>query len=84
MDIRLRIAHTHTFTQTHVDMYACRVINGLTQCAMVVYAPVWVDAFSPPGRITLWMAVLQAGNIFGVNVSFLSVEKSWTRLGLRV
>ena len=39
---------------------------GLTQSAILIYSPVWVDEFAPPGKATQWISLLQANVAIGI------------------
>jgi len=41
-------------------LYALRLLMGITQAFCVIYAPVWVNEFSPKDRSTTWMGTLHA------------------------
>jgi len=41
-------------------LYALRLIMGITQAFCVIYAPVWVNEFSPKEKSTTWMGILHA------------------------
>lgn len=36
-----------------------RVLTGMSQAFLVIYAPVWVDEFAPDGLCTVWMSLMQ-------------------------
>jgi MFS family permease len=36
-----------------------RILTGMSQAFMVIYAPVWVDEFAPEGLCTVWMSLMQ-------------------------
>jgi hypothetical protein len=40
------------------------------QAFLVIYAPVWVDEFAPPGLCTLWMSLMQGGVAIGIMVGY--------------
>ncbi|KNC86164.1 hypothetical protein SARC_01690 [Sphaeroforma arctica JP610] len=48
-----------------------RVIIGMSQAFLVIYAPVWVDEFAPSGKITLWMSLMQGGVPIGIMLGYL-------------
>eukprot|EP00922_Rhytidocystis_sp_ex-Travisia-forbesii_P046335 GHVS01069069.1.p1 GENE.GHVS01069069.1~~GHVS01069069.1.p1 ORF type:complete len:668 (-),score=183.02 GHVS01069069.1:123-2096(-) len=52
-------------------LFVSRLLIGLTQAAFVIYAPVWVDEFAPPDRMTIWMGLAQGGTILGVMLGYL-------------
>eukprot|EP00760_Papus_ankaliazontas_P016916 PhM_4_TR16938/c0_g1_i1/m.86382 len=53
-------------------MLLCRCLSGTASALLVVYCPLWVDDYAPPGRTTLWMSVLQVGVPLGVVAGYLS------------
>ncbi|CDJ37321.1 transporter, major facilitator family domain containing protein, putative [Eimeria tenella] len=46
-------------------LYVSRLLMGLTQAAISIYTPVWVDHFAPPSQLTLWMGLAQGGVVIG-------------------
>lgn len=49
-------------------LYVSRLLMGLTQAAISIYTPVWVDHFAPPSQLTLWMGLAQGGVVIGTMV----------------
>ena len=44
---------------------------GLTQSAILIYSPVWVDEFAPPGKATQWISLLQANVAIGIMLGYV-------------
>lgn len=62
--------------------YIGRFTIGITQAIFVIYAPVWVDTYSPLKYRTLWMGILQGsiiiGTVFGYGITaMLGSFSSW-------
>eukprot|EP01059_Diplonema_ambulator_P033840 TRINITY_DN7272_c0_g1_i1.p1 TRINITY_DN7272_c0_g1~~TRINITY_DN7272_c0_g1_i1.p1 ORF type:complete len:1236 (+),score=383.42 TRINITY_DN7272_c0_g1_i1:151-3858(+) len=47
-------------------LFASRFLVGITQATLLVYAPVWVDAFAIPEYASLWMSLIQAAVPLGI------------------
>jgi MFS family permease len=47
-------------------LYFCRIMMGITQAFCVIYAPVWVNEFSPSNKNATWMGVLHAFVLIGI------------------
>lgn len=65
----------------------CRFFIGVTLAFIVVYTPVWVDAFAPKNSAATWMALQNAGVPLGIMLGFVmggllptytSVSWEWT------
>ena len=41
-------------------LYFCRFMMGFSQAFCVIYAPVWINEFSPSHSSTLWMGMLHS------------------------
>jgi len=54
-----------------VVLYTLRLLMGMTQAFCVIYAPVWVNEFSPKERSTTWMGILHAFVPIGIMVGFV-------------
>ena len=64
-------------------MYLGRLGMGFTQAFSVIYAPVWINEFSPKQKETRWMGLLQAsvpiGVVLGYSVaSFINISHIMT------
>jgi MFS family permease len=51
-------------------LYASRIVMGMTQAFCCIYAPVWVNEYSPPNRGATWMGMLQAFSPIGKEKRF--------------
>ena len=47
-----------------------RLLVGISQATYLVFAPVWVDEFSPNNKKALWMSLCQAGIPLGIMVGY--------------
>ena len=55
-----------------IDMlYLGRTLMGVSQGPIFVYAPVWVDQFSPVASQALWMALLQGSVVLGIVLGYM-------------
>eukprot|EP00123_Amoebidium_parasiticum_P000947 comp11898_c0_seq1/m.6546 comp11898_c0_seq1/g.6546 ORF comp11898_c0_seq1/g.6546 comp11898_c0_seq1/m.6546 type:complete len:592 (-) comp11898_c0_seq1:164-1939(-) len=52
-------------------LLATRFLIGVSQAFIAIYAPVWVDEFSPKESCTLWMSLIQGGVPIGVMVGYV-------------
>ena len=52
-------------------LYVGRFLMGASQGGIFVYAPVWVDEFSPESRRALWMATLQGSVVLGIVLGYI-------------
>ena len=52
-------------------LYLGRFLMGVSQGGIFVYAPVWVDEFSPESRQALWMATLQGSVVLGIVLGYI-------------
>ena len=52
-------------------LYSMRIMCGFTQAFCVIYAPVWVNEFSPRGSNARWMAFLHSFAVIGVIVGYI-------------
>lgn len=46
--------------------YVARVVLGLTQAFVLIYVPVWVDAFADAEYRTVWLTIVQVVGVLGV------------------
>jgi MFS family permease len=53
------------------NLFAGRFMIGLTQSAILIYSPVWVDEFAPPGKATQWISLLQANVAIGIMLGYV-------------
>jgi len=53
---------------------ALRALIGLSQAALTVYVPVWIDEFAPDGSHATWMAYLQASTPFGIMFGYMAAS----------
>ena len=51
-------------------LYAMRFLLGFTQAFVVIYAPVWINEFSPSAASTRWMAALNVSALLGVLLGY--------------
>ena len=67
-------------------LYLSRFFMGFTQAFWVIYGPVWTNNFSPKGRQTTWLGLLQGFSplgiicgylVTGLVVNFWTVSYSW-------
>jgi Sugar (and other) transporter. len=49
-----------------IILYFCRIMMGVTQAFCVIYAPVWVNEFSPANKNATWMGILHAFVLLGI------------------
>jgi MFS family permease len=54
-----------------VYLLVARALIGLSQAPIFIYAPVWVDDFAPPQRMTLWISLLQANVAIGIMLGYV-------------
>ena len=47
-----------------------RMFVGISQATYLVFAPVWVDEFSPENKKSLWLSLCQAGIPLGIMVGY--------------
>lgn len=47
-------------------LYAARFVLGFTQAFVVIYAPVWINEFSPAEANTRWMAAFHSAWVIGI------------------
>ena len=53
-------------------LFATRGLIGITQAALAVFCPVWVDEFAPERSKATWMALTMAGVPLGIVVGYLT------------
>ncbi|KEG10067.1 putative transporter protein [Trypanosoma grayi] len=58
-----------TLTDYTVALF-CRFLIGITLSFVIVYTPVWVDAFAPRDRQSVWMASHNAGVPLGIMIGY--------------
>jgi len=51
-------------------LYAAKLLVGLSQSAICIYTPVWVDRFGPPSQKTTWIGVVQGTGAIGTMVGY--------------
>lgn len=61
-----------SFSYNVPSMFISRIGMGLTQAFSVIYAPVWINEFSPKQKESLWMGFLQASVPIGVVFGYLT------------
>lgn len=61
-----------SFSYDIPSMFISRIGMGLTQAFSVIYAPVWINEFSPKQKESLWMGFLQSSVPVGVILGYLS------------
>ena len=54
------------FADSRATLYTGRTLMGFSQGCIFVYAPVWVDEFSPAASQGIWMAGLQGAVVLGI------------------
>jgi MFS family permease len=59
-----------SFSSSVPMMLASRLGMGFTQAFLVVYAPVWINEFSPKQKESLWMGILQGSVPIGVVLGY--------------
>ena len=52
-------------------LFVGRTLMGISQGAIFVYAPVWVDEFSPESAQAMWMATLQGSVVLGIVLGYV-------------
>jgi MFS family permease len=60
------------FANTHTTLYIGRTLMGVSQGCIFVYAPVWVDEFSPAAAQGIWMAGLQGAVVVGIVAGYVT------------
>ena len=55
-------------------LYVSRFILGFSQAFVVIYAPVWINEFSPPDANTRWMAGFHSACIIGIIFGYLVAQ----------
>ncbi|CAI2361636.1 unnamed protein product [Moneuplotes crassus] len=55
-------------------LYSCRFLIGFTQAFVVIYAPVWINEFSPSEANTRWMAGLHSGVVVGILSGYIFAQ----------
>lgn len=53
------------------NLFLSRAMVGLTQSAMMIYGPVWVDEFAPEESATTWMSLLQVSVVGGIVAGYV-------------
>lgn len=53
------------------NLYGAKFLIGLTQSAILIYSPVWVDEFAPPEYTTQWISLLQAMVAIGIMFGYV-------------
>ena len=53
------------------NLYGAKFLIGLTQSAILIYSPVWVDEFAPPEYTTQWISLLQAMVAIGIMLGYV-------------
>ncbi|KAJ9435618.1 putative sphingolipid transporter spinster-like protein 1, partial [Diplonema papillatum] len=59
------------FSPTYWLLIASRVLNGLSQAFLIVFAPMWTDEFAPESSKSTWMAASEAGGPIGIVIGYL-------------
>lgn len=59
-----------SFSHSVPVMYLGRLGMGFTQAFSVIYAPVWINEFSPKQKETRWIGILQASVPIGVVLGY--------------
>lgn len=52
-------------------IYISRLIMGFTQAFAVIYAPVWINEYSPKSQSTIWLGILQVAVPVGIAFGYL-------------
>lgn len=60
------------FADTRTTLYIGRTLMGVSQGCIFVYAPVWVDEFSPAAAQGIWMAGLQGAVVLGIVAGYVT------------
>ena len=60
------------FADTNTTLYVGRTLMGVSQGCIFVYAPVWVDEFSPAKGQGIWMAGLQGSVVVGIVAGYVT------------
>lgn len=53
------------------NLFGAKFLIGLTQSAILIYSPVWVDEFAPPEYTTQWISLLQAMVAIGIMLGYV-------------
>lgn len=54
------------------NLFGAKFLIGLTQAAILIYSPVWVDEFAPPEYTTQWISLLQAMVAIGIMLGYVT------------
>jgi len=57
-----------------IYLYITRFVVGFTQAFVVIYAPVWINEFSPAEACTRWMAGFHSACIIGIISGYLVAQ----------
>jgi len=47
-----------------------RLLMGVSQAFIIIYAPVWINEMAPEDMVSRWMSLYQLGNIVGAAVGY--------------
>jgi MFS family permease len=54
------------------NLFGAKFLIGMTQSAILIYSPVWVDEFAPPEYTTQWISLLQANVAIGIMLGYVT------------
>jgi len=58
------------FVTSRRYLFLAKFMIGVTQSAICVYVPVWVDRFAPIGRRASWLGIVQGVGVLGCMVGY--------------
>ncbi|KAJ9436613.1 putative sphingolipid transporter spinster-like protein 1 [Diplonema papillatum] len=53
-------------------LFTSRILVGVTQATMLVYAPIWIDEFAPRQYMSTWLALIQAAAPLGIVIGYMA------------
>ena len=55
-----------SFSANKTVLYSTRFVMGVSEAFIVIYAPVWVNNYSPPSKSATWMGILHSFAAIGM------------------
>ena len=62
---------TFSFSSNKIVLFSMRFMMGVTEAFIVIYAPVWVNNYSPIEYSTTWMGILHSCTALGVILGYV-------------
>lgn len=62
------------YSSNQVVLYCSRFVIGFTQAFVVIYAPVWINEFSPAEASSRWMAGFHSACVVGILSGYISSQ----------